>query len=318
MCDYGQRKETNFSLNLGTEEELDIQEWQVFLDDVRSFRPTIAITGTEPLLYPNLIEFIRQCKENKLNIEITTNGYLLSDYAKDFLNLQVNKIFVSIDGPEPVHNKIRGVKDAFTKAKNGIQKILELKQGNRPSIGINYTISNLNYYSLEDTLQVLEGMYDTFLFSHLNFVSKEMAGVHNQSWRNICLATPSAISDEIDRKEVDINVLYAQIERIKKNFSKACFNPDLNRNQLTRYYKEPLLFINGFDKCYVPWKVSQVLANGDVVVSTRCFRIIFGNVRKQKFKEIWDSKTFEKFRKNLKDVGAFPACTRCCGIFSPL
>ena len=318
MCDYGQRKETNFSLNLGTEEELDIKEWQVFLDDVRSFRPTIAITGTEPLLYPNLIEFIRQCKENKLSIEITTNGYLLSDYAKDIASLQVNKIFVSIDGPEAVHNEIRGVKDAFMKVKNGIRKILELKQSDKPSIAINCTISNLNYRYLENTLQALKGMYDTFLFSHLDFVTEGMANIHNEAWRNVCLATSSTISDEIDPKKVDISVLYAQIERIKKNFSKAHFNPDLSRSQLTRYYREPLLFINGFDRCYVPWKVGQVLANGDVVVSTRCFRIIFGNIREQRFTEIWNSKIFLKFREKLKEVSAFPACTRCCGIFSPL
>jgi len=318
ICDFGQRKETIFSLNLGTEEELDIQEWKRLLEDVKDFRPTIAITGTEPLLYPNLIEFIRKCKENKLNIEITTNGYLLSDYAKDFVNLKVNKIFVSIDGPEVVHDKIRGVKDAFAKARNGIEKILELRQGDKPSISINYTISNLNYYCLEDTLRVLKGAYDTFLFSHLNFVTKEMADMHNQAYGNIGVATPSTISNEVDPRKVDVNILYDQIEKIKKNFSKVYFNPDLSRNLLSKYYKEPHLFINGFEKCYVPWKVSQILANGDVVISSRCFRITFGNIKKQRFKEVWNSRTFKNFRKKLKEVGAFPACARCCGIFSQL
>lgn len=318
MCDYGQGRETDFSRHLRTEEELDIEEWKSFVDDISSFRPKIAVTGTEPLMYSGLMDFVEYCKKYKLNVEITTNGYLLSNYAKKLVDLQVDKIFVSIDGPEHVHNRIRGVKDAFLKAKNGIEKVKEFRQMDKPSITINSTISNLNYHCLEDALHALTGKYDTFIFSHLNFISKEMAEAHNEIYGDICHTTTSAVSDDIDPRKVDIEFLWAQINIIKENFEGVCFNPDLNLSQLKRYYKEPLLFVNGFNRCYVPWKVSQILADGDVIVSTRCFRITFGNIKEQKFTKIWRSRALSEFRKRLRKVGAFPACTRCCGIFSPL
>ncbi|MEM0385485.1 MAG: radical SAM protein, partial [Nitrososphaeria archaeon] len=319
MCDYGQRRKTNFSLNLGLniENELDAHTWGVFIDELKSFKPTIAITGTEPLLFPNLIEFIEKCKRNRLKIEITTNGYLLPEYARDLVKMKIDKICISIDGPEAIHNNIRGTKDAFAKAKEGILKILESRQYKKPTISINYTISSMNYYCLEETLLDLGGIYDSFIFSHLNFITKEMADKHNKL-ENICPVTSSTISDLIDPKKVDISILNDQIKKVKKKYSNVYFNPDLDKSQLSVYYHNPTLFIDGFDRCYIPWLTGQILANGDFVISTRCFRIIFGNITKQKFKEIWNAESLVNFRKKIKKIGAFPACARCCGIFSSI
>jgi uncharacterized protein len=74
-------------------------------------RLTITWFGGEPLLSFNKISSITD-KINSLGINynstIITNGYLMSpEIISQFLNLRIDKIHVTIDGPEKVHNKRR-------------------------------------------------------------------------------------------------------------------------------------------------------------------------------------------------------------------
>jgi radical SAM protein with 4Fe4S-binding SPASM domain len=96
--------------------------------------------------------------------------------------------------------------------------------------------------------------------------------------------------------------------------SNTSFTPELNKEEIDIFYNRPERFLKGHNKCLVPWKSAQILANGDLTISTRCFNMKLGNINETSFKEAWNSKEMKRFRKALRKEGAFPACSRCCGL----
>ena len=78
-----------------------------FLDDVSAFKPIIAMTTTEPSLYPRLIDLINYIHSRRMQAWVTTNGFLLPQLADKLLEAKLDRLDVSIDGPPQVHNKIR-------------------------------------------------------------------------------------------------------------------------------------------------------------------------------------------------------------------
>jgi len=80
---------------------------------------TVRLTGGEPLLYPELIPFIKAIKKiNIPNIKMTTNGYTLAGKAKDLKAAGLTGINISLDAVE------RNAFYVISRRKN-LSKILE-------------------------------------------------------------------------------------------------------------------------------------------------------------------------------------------------
>lgn len=319
MCDVGQKNiSSQFYKNMSSSgEELSLEKLKELIDEVKSFKPIIAVTSTEPLLYKNIFEFAKYTKNNGLEFHLTTNGYLLPRFAEKIVDLGIDVLSISLDGPPEIHNEIRGKKDSFEKAYEGIklvEKTKKEKNKSNPKINLNYCISDYNYDSLIDFMEsIKEVEINSTAFSHLNFVTKEMAKAHNKKYNKLCPATPSSIS-ALDLSKIDIDVLWNQINEVKSKYGSISFTPELNKKELDIFYNHPEKFLKNHDKCLVPWKSAQILANGDLTISTRCFNMKLGNINETSFKEAWNSKEMKRFRKALRKEGAFPACSRCCGL----
>lgn len=320
MCDVGQdNRKSQFYMNLrgDRKSQLDIKRLKELVDEVKDFKPLMAVISTEPLLYPNLAEFIAYCTKRGLETQVTTNGLLLEKQAKELVEAGLKMLWVSLDGPPAVHDRIRGVEGSFHKAFKGMEKIVKLREKNNsdfPTININYTITALNYHALEDFAAHFDGFpVKEIVFSHLNFVTEKMAERHNKGFGNLYKTTSSSIA-KISPEDIDLKILGEQIKKAKKELGKLVqFGPDLSEEELAVFYKKPEIFVRG-SKCTVPWRCAQIIANGDLIPITRCFNVKLGNIYEKKFIEAWNDEKMQEFRKNLKKYGAFPACTRCCGI----
>ena len=183
-----------------------------------------------------------------------------------------------------------------------------------PKIGINYALSNYNYHCLEPFMAAVRPLpVDQITFSHMNYVTAVTAETHNARFGHLYPATVSSVSSA-DPTKVDVAVLWDQVNLVKTRYpGRVAFGPDLDRKGLEDFYFHPEVFVRG-DRCYVPWRAAEIIANGDCVVMTRCFQVSFGNIYEQGFKEIWNGPRYQEFRKNLITHGSYPACSRCCGI----
>jgi len=321
MCDVGQQNiRSQFYKNMMKFGNLPLKTVIKIIDEVKDFRPLIAITSTEPLLHPEIKEILDMVKKSGLECQLTTNGLLLERVAKDIVKSGLDYLWVSLHGPRKIHDKITGTKGSFGRVIRGIKKVEYFKKKygkNVPEININFVISNPNCGYLTAFLKDLKKNKikpHQIIFSHMNFVTPETAMEHNRRFGWIISATPSSVS-VIDPRKIDMDVLSKEIEKVKREKGfKILFVPNISGKKLETYYKHPEEFVTP-KRCMVFWKNAQIQANGDCIPNTRCFNIILGNIYKNSFKEIWKGEKYQRWRKIMKKHGAFPACSRCCGIF---
>lgn len=322
MCDVGTHtRDTSFYDKLALhKDDFDLDRLKSFIDSVQHFKPLISFTSTEPLLYKGLTEIIHYIKNINLELSITTNAYLLSKFAEEFVNAGVDTVSISLDGPPKVHNKIRGISDSFEKAIDGLERIEGIKKKynkKHPLVSINYTITEYNNDQLVSFINYMD-KYEVALytFSHSNFVTPDMSDSHNTKFGHIGHSRPTCITNtnfnKIDYDELSNQILH--IKKTKPNLP-VLFVPDFtSTEEIEEYYMNHTRKF-GNRTCFVPWKYAQILANGDVTVLTRCFDVTFGNIFKNKFENIWNGNLMRIFRSALKKNSYFPACLRCCGLF---
>ncbi|TKX30791.1 GTP 3',8-cyclase MoaA [Campylobacter estrildidarum] len=88
----------------------------------------IRITGGEPLLRKDLSIFIKMISDYKedLDLAITTNGFLLKDFAKDLKNAGLKRLNVSLDTLDEKKAKKLAQKDVLSSVLAGINEALNV------------------------------------------------------------------------------------------------------------------------------------------------------------------------------------------------
>jgi MoaA/NifB/PqqE/SkfB family radical SAM enzyme len=295
---------------------MTLKQWKAFIDEVAIFKPAILVSGVEPLFRSDIFEFLSYvCLEKGLRCEVNTNGYLLPEKAEGLVNSGIEKLYVSLDGPQKVHDCIRGVDGCHERVIEGLKRVIALtEKRHKPGLSVFYTISDYNFQYLAPTLSILEGLgVKDMLFTHLLFINEQMSTVSNKLHPEFP-TTPVNISD-VHPGKIDIDVLASQIKEVKRNKKiKANFFPELPVSKLAAYYREPLKLISN-NRCIFAWNLASIRADGELMVIPRCSVNNLGNVNKTPFKQLWNSKSLRDFRIALKDIGSYPSCSRCCALF---
>lgn len=104
----------------------------------------IAFTGGEPLLNKQFFKIAHLCRDKFRIIFLSTNGsHIDKQTALKIKDCGIDSVQVSIDGPEDVHDHLRGVKGSFKKA---IRALVFLKDvGVDVAIAPTLTSYNVNY-----------------------------------------------------------------------------------------------------------------------------------------------------------------------------
>lgn len=317
MCDVGTKNlETNFAQNLiGTHPiNMPIELFQRIVDQTKKYFPTtkLGYAFTEPLVYPSLYESLDYANRAKLYTSITTNALNLRQKADELIAGGLNELFISLDGPKDIHNEIRGHKSSYQRAIEGIEVLLS-KSSIPVSIFCVITEWNIGYLKeFVDGLKHLKLKHVGFM--HANFITEEVAQIHNQKYGQSFHATHSNV-EEVSLDAYDTPRLFDDIQQIKNEnypFSLS-FSPDLNElSDITTYYKNPSTKIG--KTCYDVFNNLMIKSDGTVIPAHgRCFNVPVGNVYESTLKEIWNAKQLVELRKLLtKENGLLPACTRCC------
>jgi MoaA/NifB/PqqE/SkfB family radical SAM enzyme len=265
-------------------------------------------------MYKPLATITAYARKRGLPVAVTTGGYNLRERAEELAEAGLTRLNVSIDGAPELHNGIRGRKDVFQRATEGIVRFhaAAKARGYDAEILICSTIMNLNYARLEELYDAVRDLPATQInFTNMNFVNPEMAQRHNLRWGTKYVATVNCLSDEVQPHRVDIDVLEDQIRRvIARGDPRVHFMPSFDRVQLERYYQRPTEFM-GNVPCLSTWFIAQIMADGEVIPYTRCYHVPLGNVNERPFLEIWNGEAANAWRRDLRRYGRFPACTRC-------
>jgi radical SAM family uncharacterized protein len=109
----------------------------------------IAFEGGEPLLRKDLAEILAFSRSLPLHTSLVTNGTLLETRIDEIASYINGVVYVSLDGLEKTHDKIRGVSGCFRKAVRGIMASRE-----KVSVTINTTIMAENINEIEDLVKL--------------------------------------------------------------------------------------------------------------------------------------------------------------------
>ena len=129
MC--GQWSEEGYIKNntVKTGKSLTVDDWKRLVDEVSMHKIRfILLRGGETFLYPGLMELVEYINSKGIFLSIDTNGTVMDKYAEDLVRLGNMHITFSLDGPEEIHDSVRGLKGSFRKTKEAIELLNEIEK----------------------------------------------------------------------------------------------------------------------------------------------------------------------------------------------
>ena len=115
----------------------------------------VSLEGGEPFCRNDIIEIMHLADTHNFMYYVNTNATLITeDLAKEISKTNVEKLCISIDGPEDIHDRSRGRKGSFKKMNEAVKY---LKKYNVPIDGI-ITLTKINKDYLTETFDVISSM----------------------------------------------------------------------------------------------------------------------------------------------------------------
>jgi radical SAM protein with 4Fe4S-binding SPASM domain len=304
-------------------EMLPLEHLKILVQEISDWKPTITLFGGEPLMYKGLFDLIDAVKSADLRCNMITNGVMLKHFARDVVNTGVDEIIWSLDGPQDIHDHIRGRDGTFNRAVEGIKEVVKLRalDGRKsPVININSTLFESNYQRMDETIKVAEEVSAaTITFHHLIFLGAEQYAQHNeifQQWYGVtCTDWAGFLWEQLP--EINPETLISHIRRIEsRNFkTKVHFYPNLTDEEIRRYYTDFEFTSSSYrHRCLSPWMVAYIMPSGEVR-PCYLFNYSLGNIKEMPFKLIWNDAQYRRFRQITKKVGLYPACDRCTELY---
>ena len=103
-------------------DELAMADWRRLADEAATFspRPRVTLWGGEPLLHPDFSSIANHALACGLTLDLITNGTRLAMHAG--LLRRFATLYVSVDGPEAVHDAVRG-RGVFARVREGLRAV---------------------------------------------------------------------------------------------------------------------------------------------------------------------------------------------------
>lgn len=303
-CHYGFSDKPGFSLNQVGHMEVSI--FNKFMDEI-SGRPVVSFTGGEPLLHPDVTEFIASAKDKDRLCTLTTNGWFLANRAQELSEAGLDILIVSVDGPRETHNAIRG-KNSYEHLSLGLESVL--KQPKRPIVFVSLAISDINFDQLIPTYKLAKNWgVDGLNFNHLWMHTDKMVQKLDAQFS---LFPVDHVEWEVNNEAIDVDYLADCLEIIR-DLSRGgkmivMESPYLNRQEIINWYREPEKPVK-HETVRCGWIRMKLWADGKV---KPCRDWEVGDITEIHAKDIWNGKQYREFRHILTTRGMLPICARCC------
>jgi organic radical activating enzyme len=194
---------------IGAKRQLALADYVRLLDEIAPANPIISLFGGEPFLYPDIVPLIAEIKRRGLTCTVITNGGRLELLARELVELGIDSIAVSIDGPPDVHDRIRGRSDSFAKAEAGIRAVARWRRKLSrplPMVMAILPITELNLEAIGPAIEALRRMpLDTInvglrwfipenVGAEYERVMREDLGVEATSWKGFAFDPQAAFA----------------------------------------------------------------------------------------------------------------------------
>jgi MoaA/NifB/PqqE/SkfB family radical SAM enzyme len=285
--------------------ELTAAELKRHLADIESLGVEwVVFTGGEPLMHSDLFRLSRMLRERGVRTTILSSGLLLSRFAESIV-AHTDDMIVSLDGPQAIHDEIRGVPRAFELLAEGVRAILF--RSPQYTISARCTVQARNARYLLATVEAARSLG----LRSISFLAADLA---SQAFNRLVPWPPVRQSAVVP----DVAVLEQEIDRLIDTYPSDGFileSPAKLRRIVARFRAHLGMESHVAPRCNAPWVSAVVEHNGDM---RPCFfHPPVGNTSQGSLTQVLNSPAAIAFRDQL-DVATNPTCRRCvCSLYRP-
>jgi AdoMet-dependent heme synthase len=258
-----------------------------------TFSPAVNVTGGEPFLHRDLGRILASLKQNNFDLFVLSNGTRIKEPEAAMLaEIPVKRVQVSLEGPERVHDVIRGT-GSFQEAIRGVSHLL-LKD---IKVTLNLTLSALNVDYIEEM-----ALFGASLGAQRIGFSRLVPSGRGLTLIN-CMLSKDSIRDAYDRiRAIDI----AGIEIVTGDPIYSCSRDDAPPENATVPFGGCAAGVSGL----------TILPDGTLLPCRR-LNVPLGNILKDNLRTVWaTSPVLSALREKGKYVGKCSECVmwaRCRG-----
>jgi radical SAM protein with 4Fe4S-binding SPASM domain len=316
----GQWGDNGFMKTNHPPDDMQFSVWKKAIDSIVAAcpdeLPKVSLWGGEPLLYDDFDRLLKYLYENGFKTGVVTNGTLLAEHA-DVINDCVDTLYISIDGPPEMHDKIRGRSGLFDEIRSNMDLISDtvFKVGMCFFSKENYKILPQLPFAIQDV------NIDKLLIQNLIFsTSKDIACYKNWLKQNFSQEGTHVDSWCIDNHGDYIEELPDVIRQIQSNIAAGAYPlqvevlPEgMKPDNIKKWYLAEdgiadLIAKN--DYCLAPFNHLHIKPQGDVHYCVDFDDFTAGNIKENDIMDIFNNEISERFRKEIVD-GRNSLCKRC-------
>jgi MoaA/NifB/PqqE/SkfB family radical SAM enzyme len=296
--------------------QMRLEDWVRVVDELADHGvKSVLLRGGEPFLYPGILELLAYLRLKDIFVSIDTNGTLLKDFAAEIVRLGGIHLTVSIDGPEPIHDRIRGAAGTFNRVREGLAclQALEDETGRSISQSLNFTILPWSVSGLGEMPNVARSLGVKTMAIVPYFYFPEAVGETYQHELETHFGCPafSWRGFHHEASGVDFVEFQQQYRRYLANLGEVYDFPYMAFREVDyrTWFESPTAPVGG-THCANVEKLIDIQPNGDANFCVDFPDFTIGNVRFASIEDLWNSERAERFRA-YRRVQPLAVCFRC-------
>lgn len=250
----------------------------------------------EPMSHPHIFEMIKMVKDLGLKAEMISNGSLLTkEAAAKLVELGLDKLFISMDGPdEEVFNDIRKGAD-FVSVIGNIKGLNEVKRERKvtyPELAFEFVAMKKNYHKLPQLVNMLSELNARYLL--VTNVMPYCEELKDEVVYDLDDKVP--VFDKVSSLLISVR---AKLPHMKLRTQRNCkFIEDKALTITCDGNVAPCYALMHSYTCFIYGREKKIKS------------YYLGNVKENTLKDIWSAPEYASFRATVKDF-QFPSCTDC-------
>jgi len=278
---------------------MSFDNFKKIIDDLPGLKwINIAGIGSN-FLHKDFMKMLEYLSSKNLNVNFVDEfDFFTEEHSRKVIELGVNSLYISFDGAtKETYEKIK-VNCNYDKALANIRTLLRLKEEMNspfPVIHFRFIVNKLNYREMPGYIELVNSLKNRGTRARVEFIG--------------LIVFPGIEKYYIGMEEIPDDI-------ISQTYEKAL------RYNINLYLSHATIKLPSMSNC-VHWAEPFILVSGEII---QCCAVLmqtnrnflkehsFGNVFEKSFGEIWNSKKYRDFRKQIltPDAKVPQICFDCC------
>jgi MoaA/NifB/PqqE/SkfB family radical SAM enzyme len=309
--DHGYMKKSTVE-DLTTEQWLDVVEQAVTYRKETGIAPEFILWGGEPLASPSFPTVSAALRDAGFTTALITNGVLI-ERNLEAINRNIDTVYVSLDGPMEVHERIRGARGIIPRIERGLAGI------DRHIMRVClFTLCSENYREAVAFPHRLGPLgFDRVIFQNLIYCTSGQATDYRrwlrESFEQEAPRLTSWISDTPEPWMSELPGVVAELEsNIKAGIyplEVRLFPDEVNAANIPQWYDSSIHLKKDRSPCRMPFRHLQINHDGIAHFCVDFNDFSLGNIKDQSLLGLFNNDRARRFREEGPTCNSL--CARC-------